>query len=95
MKIKGGLIILLTAGISPLMGQSGRQFINLSDSKDFKGMQILDSVLQNKRLMVLGVNRYYPEITRTISIKFASYARSKAGYRTAGYSPIQAAQHTK
>jgi hypothetical protein len=90
MKIKGGLIILLTAGISPLMGQSGRQFINLSDSKDFKGMQILDSVLQNKRLMVLGVNRYYPEITRTISIKFASYARSKAGYRyiLAPVSPI-------
>ncbi|NBP06628.1 MAG: hypothetical protein EBV15_10520 [Bacteroidetes bacterium] len=90
MKIKGGLIILLTAGISPLMGQSGRQFINLSDSKDFKGMQILDSVLQNKRLMVLGVNRYYPEITRTISIKFASYARNKAGYRyiLAPVSPI-------
>ena len=44
-------------------------------------MQVLDSALLTKRLMVVGVNRYYPEITRTVSIKLISYARSKANYR--------------
>ena len=55
--------------------------MNLTDSRDFRGMHILDSSLQNKQLLVLGVNRYYPEITRTVGIKFISYARITAGYR--------------
>ncbi|MBM3920928.1 MAG: hypothetical protein FJ347_06840 [Sphingomonadales bacterium] len=90
MKLKSGLLILLMAGAAPLAGQAGRQFINLSDSKDFKGMQILDSALQDKRIMVLGINRYYSEITRTVCIKFISYARKKKGYRNilAPVSPI-------
>lgn len=89
MNLKSGLILIIVVGIYPLFGQSGqnfnkrlpRQFINLTDSRDFSGMQILDSALQTNRLMVLGVNHYYPEITRTVSVKFISYARKKADYR--------------
>lgn len=90
MKLKSGLLALLMIFICTLFAQSDRQFINLSDSKDFRGMQILDSALQEKRLMVIGINRYYPEITRTVSVKFVSYARKKAGYRylLAPVSPI-------
>ena len=81
MNLRSGLFALLAAGVFPLLAQSGRQFLNLTDSRDFRGMQILDSVLQSNRLMVMGINRSYPEITRTVSTKLVSYAKNKAGYR--------------
>lgn len=80
MNLKSGIWMLMTAVTFPLFAQSGRQFINLSDSRDFRGMQILDSALQQNRLMVLGINRAFPEINRTVSIKCIAYALNQAGY---------------
>ncbi len=81
MNLKSGIWMLMLAVTFPLFAQSGRQFINLTDSKDFSGMQILDADLKSKRMMVVGINRYYPEITRTVSTKLISYAKKTAGYR--------------
>lgn len=90
MNLKSGIWMLMMAVTFPLFAQSGRQFINLTDSKDFSGMQILDADLKSKRIMVVGINRYYPEITRTVSTKLISYAKKTAGYRyvLAPVSPI-------
>ncbi len=81
MNLRGGLLVLLAMAFYPLLSQTGRQFLNLTDSRDFRGMQILDSALQKNRLMVVGVNRFYPEITRTVGIKLQSYAKNKVGYK--------------
>jgi hypothetical protein len=73
-----------------LHAQSDRQWLNLADSKDFRGMNLLDSALQSGKIMVIGINRAYPEINRTIGVKLVSYARTTAGYRhfLAPVSPI-------
>ena len=80
-------LTILTAN---LHAQTNQQFLNLSDSRDFRGLTILDSALKTQKIMVIGINRAYPEINRTIGIKLVSYARNTAGHRyfMAPVSPI-------
>ena len=61
--------------------QIGRPLPNLMDFRNHQGLNLLDTALKEKQLLLLGINKSQQNINIPLELKMLHYANEQAGYR--------------